>query len=93
MVPSHDFFVQLGSFSLERTAQRVADGFTAKGVTVRVVPSHDPEGRLWFTVRTDDFVTAEGATAVLRQVEAIGSVQPVLRQRHAPLPMAVASTV
>jgi Flp pilus assembly protein TadD len=93
IAPSHDFFVQLGSFSLERTAQRVADGFTAKGVRVRVVPSHDPEGRVWFTVRSDDFVSAEGATAALHQIEAIGGVEPVLRQRHTPLPMAVASTV
>jgi cell division protein FtsN len=88
-----DFFVQLGSFTLEATARRVADAFTAKGVTVRVVPSHDRDGRMWYTVRTDDFTSADAGTAALHQIEAIGGVQPVLRQRSTPLPTAVASTV
>ena len=72
------FTVQLGSFALSGSADRVANFFTAKGVTVAITHCSDHDGRDWYVVRSGEFDNADDANSALVMIRSIGLVDPIL---------------
>jgi cell division protein FtsN len=81
---SAGFAVQLGSFSSEANARKLAEQLNGKGYAVTVSHDRDHDGRDWFTVRAGSYGSSDEAAAVaqrLREGENIPAV--VVRHRGA----------
>ena len=70
--------MQLGSFALPNSADRVADYFAAKGVVVAISRSTDHDGREWYVVRSGEFDNADDANGALGMIRSIGLVEPIV---------------
>jgi cell division septation protein DedD len=74
------FTVQLGAFTLEVTARKLARAFAAKGYAVSVTRVRER-----FAVRTGAFASADEAAAAIPQLKKVAAVQPLVLRRSATL--------
>jgi Flp pilus assembly protein TadD/cell division septation protein DedD len=78
------FALQLGSFSSEANARKLADQLNRKGYEVGVAHNRDREGRDWYIVRAGGYATADEAEAAarhIREAEQVPAVVVHLRSR------------
>jgi Flp pilus assembly protein TadD len=80
------YSVQLGSFIYETNAQRMADDYAEKGVTVTISRAPDPDGREWYVARSGEFGTHSDADSVLDMIRSIGAVDPLVVHYRVPAP-------
>ena len=77
-----DFVLQLGAFTVEPNAHRLADHLSQKGYEVVVVHRRDPDGREWFVVREGNYATAKAAAAAARHIREAEQVPAVVVHLH-----------
>jgi cell division protein FtsN len=76
------YAIQLGSFTIESSAHRIADRFNGIGIAVTVLHSVDHDGREWFAVRTNEVASSDAASAMLKTIQSVGGVEPIMVHRH-----------
>ena len=79
------FALQLGSFSSEGNARKLADQLNQKGYAVAVVHNRDRDGRDWYIVRAGGYATADEAGAAarhMREAEQVPAVVVHLRKAN-----------
>jgi Flp pilus assembly protein TadD len=77
------FVVQLGSFSLEPNARRLAEQLHQKGYETVVVHRRE-NGRDWFVVRAGAYASADAAAAAARRMRDAEQVPAVVVHLHQP---------
>lgn len=72
------FVLQLGAFTSEPNARKLADQLNRKGYEVAVTHHRDHDGREWFIVRAGGYATAEEAAAAARHMRDAEQVPAVV---------------
>ncbi len=78
-----DFVLQLGSFSVEPHARRLAEQLNQKGYEAVVLHRRDRDGRDWFVVRAGAYASAGAAAAAARRIRDAEQVPAVVVHVHA----------
>lgn len=76
------FVVQVGSFSSEGNAKKLADQLNQKGYGVSVVHHRDQAGHDWYAVRAGGYGSADEAAAAARHMHDAEQVPAVVVHQH-----------